>query len=94
MNARIKSTAPDAQHSGAGMTRRGFLASMGGLAFCAAVGSDGIRLMSQAADQISTGNTDVADLKEKGKDEVAQLAKAFNRMRRSLAKAIDLIDKA
>ena len=51
-----------------------------------------IRLMSQAADQISTGNTDVADLKEKGKDEVAQLAKAFNRMRRSLEKAIQLID--
>lgn len=51
-----------------------------------------IRLMSQAADQISTGNTDVADLKEKGRDEVAQLAKAFNRMRRSLEKAIQLID--
>ena len=51
-----------------------------------------IRMMSQAADQISTGNTDVADLKEKGRDEVAQLAKAFNRMRRSLEKAIQLID--
>ncbi len=51
-----------------------------------------IRLMSLAADQISTGNMEVADLKEKGKDEVAQLAKAFNRMRRSLEKAIQLID--
>jgi protein-histidine pros-kinase len=51
-----------------------------------------IRLMSEAADKISTGNTDVADLKEKGKDEVANLAKAFNRMRRSLEKAIQLID--
>ena len=51
-----------------------------------------IRLMSKAADEISTGNTDVADLKDKGKDEVAQLAKAFNRMRRSLEKAIQLID--
>jgi protein-histidine pros-kinase len=51
-----------------------------------------IRLMSQAADQISTGTTDIADLKEGGKDEVAQLAKAFNRMRRSLEKAIQLID--
>lgn len=51
-----------------------------------------IRLMSQAADQISTGNTDVADLRDNGKDEVAQLAKAFNRMRRSLEKAIQLID--
>lgn len=51
-----------------------------------------IRLMSQAAVQISTGDTDVADLDEKGKDEVAHLAKAFNRMRRSLEKAIQLID--
>ena len=51
-----------------------------------------IRAMSQAADRISTGNPDVADLREKGRDEVAQLAKAFNRMRRSLEKAIQLID--
>ena len=53
MNARIKSTAPELQatevhETQSGMTRRSFLASMGGLAFCAAVGSDGIRLMSQA----------------------------------------------
>jgi protein-histidine pros-kinase len=52
-----------------------------------------IRRMSQAADQISTGNVDVEDLKESGKDEVALLAKSFNRMRRSLEKAISLIDK-
>lgn len=51
-----------------------------------------IRLMSKAADQISTGSTDVADLKDDGRDEVAQLAKSFNRMRRSLEKAIQLID--
>ncbi len=51
-----------------------------------------IRMMSKAADQISTGSTDVADLKDTGRDEVAQLAKAFNRMRRSLEKAIQLID--
>ncbi len=52
-----------------------------------------IRQMSQAADEISTGNMDVADLKDTGKDEVALLAKAFNRMRRSLEKAIQLIDQ-
>ena len=52
-----------------------------------------IRQMSHAADQISTGNMDVADLEESGKDEVAQLAKSFNRMRRSLDKAIQLIDQ-
>ncbi len=52
-----------------------------------------IRKMSHAADQISTGNMDVADLEESGKDEVALLARSFNRMRRSLEKAIQLIDQ-
>ena len=31
-----------------GISRRSFLAGMGGMAFCVAVGSDGVRLMSQA----------------------------------------------
>lgn len=53
-----------------------------------------IRQMSMAADQISTGNMDVADLKESGKDEVALLARSFNRMRRSLEKAIQMIDQS
>jgi HAMP domain-containing protein len=53
-----------------------------------------IRQMSVAADQISTGNMDVADLKESGKDEVSLLAKSFNRMRRSLEKAIQMIDQS
>lgn len=52
-----------------------------------------IRQMSRAADQISTGNIDVADLEASGKDEVALLAKSFNRMRRSLEKAIQIIDQ-
>jgi HAMP domain-containing protein len=52
-----------------------------------------IRRMSHAADQISTGNMDVDDLRESGRDEVALLAKSFNRMRRSLEKAIQLIDQ-
>ena len=30
---------------------------------------------------------------DKGKDEVSQLGQSFNRMRRSLEKAIELIDK-
>jgi HAMP domain-containing protein len=49
--------------------------------------------LSQAADQISKGQVNVAELPAKGKDEVAQLGQAFNRMRRSLEKAISLIDK-
>ena len=56
-----------------------------------------IRRMSAAADKISTGavnDGDIAEFSETGKDEVAVLGKSFNRMRRSLAKAIDMIDKA
>src|SRR5688572_1978933 len=43
--------------------------------------------LSFAADQISRGKVDIAELPAKGKDEVAQLGQAFNRMRRSLEKA-------
>jgi protein-histidine pros-kinase len=52
-----------------------------------------ITRMSAAADRISVGDTDIAELSETGKDEVALLAKSFNRMRRSLEKAIRLIDE-
>jgi HAMP domain-containing protein len=52
-----------------------------------------IRQMSAAADEISKGNMEIAELEESGKDEVSLLARSFNRMRRSLEKAISLIDK-
>ena len=52
-----------------------------------------IRRMSAAADKISVGELDIPELAESGKDEVALLAKSFNRMRRSLEKAISLIDE-
>jgi protein-histidine pros-kinase len=52
-----------------------------------------IRHMSAAADKISVGELDIPELGETGKDEVALLAKSFNRMRRSLEKAISLIDE-
>jgi len=52
-----------------------------------------ITRMSGAADQISTGNMEIPEFEEGGKDEVALLARSFNRMRRSLEKAIELIDK-
>ena len=51
-----------------------------------------IRRMSSAADKISVGEMDIPELAESGKDEVALLGKSFNRMRRSLEKAISLID--
>src|SRR5688572_8199051 len=53
-----------------------------------------ITRMSKAADEISTGNMDIPEFSETGGDEVALLAKSFNRMRRSLEKAIELIDKS
>ena len=48
--------------------------------------------MSAAADRISLGKMDTPELPEAGRDEVALLARSFNRMRRSLEKAISLID--
>jgi len=50
-----------------------------------------IRQMSQAADKISTGDFGEPEFNEKGKDEVAVLGSSFNRMRRSLEKAMQMI---
>ena len=52
-----------------------------------------ITRMSEAANEISTGNMDIPELSEKGGDEISLLARSFNRMRRSLEKAIELIEK-
>ena len=50
-----------------------------------------ITRMSDAANRISTGNMDIPEFSEKARDEVALLGKSFNRMRRSLEKAIRII---
>lgn len=47
--------------------------------------------MALAADEISMGNLDMPELSVQGKDEVAILAQSFNRIRRSLEKAMNLI---
>jgi protein-histidine pros-kinase len=47
--------------------------------------------MARAADAISTGNMALLDLPANGKDEVATLARAFNRLRRSVEKAMKMI---
>ena len=52
-----------------------------------------ITRLSELADHISRGKVDVPELVTKGRDEVAHLSQSFNRMRRSLQKAISLIDK-
>ena len=46
--------------------------------------------MSKAADEISTGNFQISEFAESGRDEVAILATSFNRMRRSLLKAMQM----
>jgi protein-histidine pros-kinase len=51
-----------------------------------------ITQLSEAANEISTGNMDIPEFVDKGNDEMALLSKSFNRMRRSLQKAISLID--
>jgi HAMP domain-containing protein len=48
--------------------------------------------LSTAADEISRGNLDVPELPVTGKDEISILADAFNRMHRSLSKAIKLLE--
>jgi len=49
--------------------------------------------LSELADQISRGKVDVPELVTKGADEVSHLSQSFNRMRRSLQKALSLIEK-
>ena len=51
-----------------------------------------ISKMSHAADLVSTGNFEISELPEAGKDEIALLGRAFNRMRRSLQKAMQMIE--
>jgi protein-histidine pros-kinase len=49
-----------------------------------------INRMAIAADEISKGNLKIEEFDESGKDEVAHLATSFNRMKRSLEKAMAL----
>jgi protein-histidine pros-kinase len=45
------------------------------------------------ANAVSLGQTDVPECPVRGKDEIASLAESFNRMRRSLANAMKLLDE-
>ena len=49
--------------------------------------------MARAADQISTGDFKVAEFGERGRDEMARLGRSFNRMRRSLEKTMQRIER-
>ena len=50
-----------------------------------------IRRLSEVADVVSTGDFSEPEFPEQGRDEVAVLASSFNRMRRSLEKAMQMI---
>jgi len=48
--------------------------------------------MARVADQVSTGSFDVPEFSVTGRDEIAVLATSFNRLRRSLEKAMHLLE--
>ncbi|HZS54967.1 MAG TPA: DUF3365 domain-containing protein [Bryobacteraceae bacterium] len=48
--------------------------------------------LSRMADEISQGKLDVEDLPVRGRDEISVLASSFNRMQRSLARAMKLLE--
>ena len=48
--------------------------------------------LSQAVEDMSQGKVNAQDLPVKGHDEISALAASFNRMQRSLAKALKLLD--
>ena len=52
-----------------------------------------VRRFSVMADEISKGNLDLPELPASGKDEISTLARSFNRMYRSLAKAMKMLDR-
>ncbi len=52
-----------------------------------------IKRMSRLANDISLGSNSATDFNIHGKDEVASLAKSFNRMRRSLSNAMDMLEE-
>ncbi len=51
-----------------------------------------ISRMSAAADRISTGDFEIPEFAARNRDEIGVLANSFNRMRRSLQKAMKLIE--
>jgi len=48
--------------------------------------------MSRAADEVSTGNFDLPEFSVSSRDEIGVLATSFNRLRRSLEKAMKLLE--
>ena len=51
-----------------------------------------VRRMSVIAGEVSLGNMDAPEFKANGRDEISSLGESFNRMRRSLANAMKLLE--
>ena len=51
-----------------------------------------VRRISVAANEVSLGNLDVPEYQPRGRDEIASLARSFNRMRRSVANAMQMLE--
>ena len=51
-----------------------------------------LRVLSSTADQISLGRMNMPELPVRGRDEIAILAGSFNRMQRSLERALKLLE--
>ena len=49
--------------------------------------------LSVRAEEISKGNLEVEELPARGKDEISMLAASFNRMHRSLARAMEMLNR-
>ena len=51
-----------------------------------------VRRISVAANEVSLGNLDVPEYQPRGRDEIASLARSFNRMRRSVVNAMQMLE--
>jgi protein-histidine pros-kinase len=52
-----------------------------------------VRKLAATADEVSLGKIDTAEFTVKGRDEIAVLAQSFNRMKKSLAQALKMLDE-
>jgi len=52
-----------------------------------------VRKLARVADEVSLGKIETAEFDIAGKDEIAVLAQSFNRMKKSLAQALKMLDE-
>jgi nitrate/nitrite-specific signal transduction histidine kinase len=52
-----------------------------------------VSILAKRADEMSRGKLDSPELPSKGGDEISILARAFNRMQRSMAQAVKMLEQ-